>query len=348
MKRYDFHKETDASGRQKVVIGNKSRRSLELIPTILCILLAVIIWIYCVNMNENDVVTTFTVKLNVVGTESMSEGMAMYSTGNVSEVKLTVQGTNRDINKYSASDYSAYIDVSQIDTIGWSTLKIVTNLPEGSSLSLVSKDVDTVSVFADVVSEAEIPLDIKEGSITQHLGYKLAYEIEDGVDKIMIKGPKTLVDEIARAEFLLEGEFNKSKTISGAGLALNFYNKNGEMINASSTSNISSNSITYDTSKMKINVCVTAPAILKIKAAGDFTNYVYTVDPVTANVTGDPEILNALSDYIINMGNAGVGVHTVEISAEELAYPEGVQLEKDKIVVTVRITEAPTVTQPVK
>ena len=91
---------------------------------------------------------------------------------------------------------------------------------------------------------------------------------------------------------------------------------------------------------MKINVCVTAPAILKIKATGDFANYVYTVDPVTANVTGDPEILNALPDYIHDMGNAGLGVHTVVISAEELAYPEGVQLENDEIVVTVRISKA--------
>ena len=344
MKQMDFQKERDEKGRESVVIGSQSKRRVDLIPRLLCLLFAIFIWIYCVNINESDVTATFSVKLNVVGAESMSNGMSVYSSLNVSEVKITVQGTNRDINKYSASDYSAYIDVSQIDSVGWSTIKIVTTAPESSSLTILSTDIDAISVYADVAAETTVPLEIKEGSITHPLNYKISYNLEDGVNEITIKGPKTMIDEISRAEYLLEGEFNKSKVVSG--FSLNFYNKNGELISANNGGELSPSSISYDTSKMKINVSVTAPVVLKIKATGSTPNYIYTVDPVTANVIGDPEMLNALSDYIIDMGDKGVGEYKVTITAEKLAYPEGVKLEADEITVTVRITEGAPVTPP--
>ncbi len=337
MKQFEFKKELDEQGREKVVIANQSKRRLDLIPRLLCLLFAISIWIYCVNMNASDVTATFSVKLNIVGAESMSGGMSMYSTGSISEVKITVQGTNRDINKYSASDYSAYIDVSQIDTVGWSTVKIVTTAPENSSLTILSTDIDAVSVYADVTAEATVPLAVKLGNITHPAHYEVSHELEGGVNEIVIKGPKTLVDEISNAEYVLEGEFNKSKVISG--FSLNFYNKNGEVISVNNSSELSPNAISYDTSDMKINVSVKAPVALKIKAAGNFANYIYTVDSVTAYVIGDPEMLNAISEYIIDMGDAGVGEYTVTVTAEDLAYPEGVRLEQDEITVTVKITE---------
>ncbi len=342
MKQMDFQKERDEKGRETVVIGSQSKRRIDLIPRLLCLLFAITIWIYCVNMNESDVTATFSVKLNVVGAESMENGMSLYSTINVSEVKITVQGTNRDINKYSASDYSAYIDVSQINSVGWSTVKIVTSAPESSSLTILSTDIDAISVYADVAAETTVPLEIKEGSITHPVNYKISYNLEDGVNEITVKGPKTMIDEISRAEYLLEGEFNKSKLISG--FSLNFYNKNGEIISANNTGELSPGAISYDTSKMKINVAVTAPVVLKIKATGSTPNYIYTVDPVTANVIGDPEMLNALSDYIIDMGGAGLGDHKIVITADMLAYPEGVKLEEHEITVVVHITEAATIT----
>lgn len=337
MKQFDFKKERDENGRESVVITNKSKRRIDLIPRLLCLLFAIAIWIYCVNINESDVTATFSVKLNVVGAESMNDGMAMYSTGNVSEVKITVQGTNRDINKYSASDYSVYIDVSQIDTVGWSSVKIVTTAPENSSLTILSTDIDAVSVYADVTAEAIVPLSVKLGNITHPAHYEVSHELEGGLNEILIKGPKTLVDEISNAEYVLEGEFNKSKVVSG--FSLNFYNKNGELISVNNSNDLSPSSISYDTSKMKINVSVKAPVALKIKAAGNFSNYIYAVDPVVANVIGDPEMLNAISEYIIDMGDRGVGVYTMTVTAEDLAYPDGVRLEEEQVTVIVKITE---------
>ncbi len=346
MKQYDFKKEYDSNGNESVTISNQRRIKLDLIPRLLCVVLALIIWIYCVNITDADVITTFTVKLETVG--DMPKDMQMYSTSNVSEVTITVRGTNRDINKYSASDYSATIDVSQINSVGWSTLKITTMKPEGSdnsTLSILSANIDTVSVYADVSADTSVPLEIKSGNIKLPINYELDCRFENDVKDIMITGPKTLIDQISRAEYLLEGEFNKSALISG--FALNFYNQNGEMINsANSTGDVSANFISYDTSTMTVNVAVTALVPLKIKAEGSNANYIYSVDQITAKVVGDPDMLNSLSDYIIDVDKLGlgIGVHNIDIMAEDLGYPEGVQLKDKKITVTVRITEKPIAT----
>ncbi len=339
MKQYEFKKEYDKKGREQIVLSNESKRRLDIVPRLVCLLLALIIWIYCVNINETDVTTTFNVKLNVVGAESMANGMSIYSTSNVTEVRLTVQGNNRDINRYTASDYYAYIDVSEIGSVGWSTQKIMTELPDGSSLSLISMDIDAVSVYVDVSAETYVPIEIKLGAIKQPAGYSLSYEIEDGINRIQIKGPKTLIDTISKAEYVLEGEFNKSTTISGSALALDFYNDQGELISSKNSGDVSLSSIRYDTGKMNINAIVTALVPLKIKAIGSNQNYTYEVLPISANVTGDPEILNSLSDYVIDVEDRGVGEYEYTISAEQFKYPEGVKLVDESVTVTVVITE---------
>lgn len=336
MKQFEFKKEYDENGNEKIVIADRPRRRIDLVPRLMCLLLALIVWIYCVNINESDVVTTFTVKLNVIGSESMKNGMTMYSASNTTEVKLTVQGTNRDINRFTASDYSAYIDVSEIGSVGWATLKINTELPDGSSLKLISTDIDTVSVYADVSAETSVPLEIKEGAITQPLNYKLVYEMQDGINSITIRGPKTIIERISKAEYLLEGEFNKSKVITG--FPLNFYNENGELISASNSNDVSPSTIVYDTSNMTVNAYVTAPVLLKIKARGNNSMLSYDVEQVMTNVVGDPEVLNALSTYYIDMEDSGIGTYHVEVTSKDLGFPESVRLEDDSVTVVVHIT----------
>lgn len=337
MKQLEFKREYDRDGNYKVRITDRPRRRLDLVPRLLCLLLALIIWIYCVNINESDVVTTFTVKLNIMGAESMKNGMSMYSSSNTTEVKLTVQGTNRDINRFTVSDYKAYIDVSEISTVGWATLKINTELPDGSSLTLLSTDIDAVSVYADVSAETSVPLEIKVGAITQPLNYKLAYEVENGIDSITIKGPKSIIERISKAEYLLEGEFNKSKVISG--FPLNFYSTNGELISASNSNDVSPSAIVYDTSSMTINAYITAPVLLKIKARGSDPSLSYDVEQVLTNVVGDPEVLNTMSTYYIDMGDSGVGTYHVNITSKDLGLPESVRLEDESITVTVHVTK---------
>ena len=129
MKRVEFSKQFEKNGSTSTVITNKPRRRLDLFPRLVCIFLALIIWLYCVNVTQAEVEATITVKLEIVGAENMSDGMQIYSEQNP-EVTFRVKGKERDITKYTSLDYRAYIDVSKIDSVGWQPLTIVIVTPK--------------------------------------------------------------------------------------------------------------------------------------------------------------------------------------------------------------------------
>lgn len=359
MKQVDFKKEYDEHGKESVVISDSRKIRLDLIPRIMCLLLAVIIWIYCVNITEDDVVATFTVKLGIVG--EMQNGLEMYTSSNVTEVTLTVQGTNRDINKYTASDYSATIDVSNIDSVGWSNLKIITAKPKGSEnskLTILNTNIDSVTVYADYSGEVHVPLSIREGSINKPENYNFSYMLEDGVDSILITGPKTLIEQVSRAEYLLEGEggqplkLEQSMVISG--FPLNFYNNNGEIISAGKAGEMSSSFIKYDTTSMKVNVSVTTEAPLKVSPLNGSEDCTYDVmiSSERATLISDPSVLKTLPTLPIDVSEyTERGSYTKVISASEVAqiyanFGYKVQLKEENITLTVKVDKLTEETQP--
>ena len=344
MKRLVFSKEKDQNGKEKIVMTDKYKKRLDLLPRIICIVIALIIWIYCVNMNENNVVTTFSVKLKVVGAESMSHGLQIYDIENISEVKMTVKGTNRDINKYGASDYTAYIDVSQINSSGWTNVKIVTDIPKDSSISLVSVDNDRISVFADTQAEVYVPINIGEGQdFKSSPNYTYTYGIDgakiiDGISCVSVKGPKSIVEQLSRAEYLLEGEFMTSKVISG--FSLKFYDGKGEVVGANNLNGMTQGVINYDTTGMKKNVGVRMEKALNISVLPTDTllNHEYICEPATLTVVGDPEVLKHIDVYTLKTDVTEVGTYNYTITAETLEL-QGVMLKDEQVEVIVTVRE---------
>ncbi|MBE6547342.1 MAG: hypothetical protein E7667_00490 [Ruminococcaceae bacterium] len=344
MRQMNFKKEYDERGRESVVIGNKSKKRLDIVPRLICVLLALIIWIYCVNINESDVVTTFTVKFEVVGQNSMGNGLQMYDISqDISEIKVTVQGTNRDINKFTSSDYKAYIDVSKITSAGWSTVEIVTEIPKDSSLKILSVDKDTVSVYADIPTSAVIPLSIKEGNISKPSAASFDYKLEgadekDGKWYITINGPKGIIEGIIGAEHILEGDFNSSKEISG--FPLNFYGADGSLINAGGSNNVSGSMITYDTSKMTIKVDVSTEKTVPVRASHGTPECNHECIPSISNITvvGDPKALESLSEILIQVAETVPGTYDYVLT-DDIIGVQGAVLKNGEQKVTVTVKE---------
>lgn len=333
MKQFDFKKERDENGQEKVVIANQSKRRLDLFPRLICLLIAVIIWMYCVNINEDDVVTTFTVKPVIVGVENMADGLSIYNNTDIPDVVITVQGTNRDINKYSASDYTVYIDVSTVDSTGWNTVKINAKAPEGSSLSILSQDKDVMNVYADRSTSVVIPITYTEKDFTKKPAYNYSYGFEEDIESITITGPKTIVENIERAEYVLTGDYNSSQTISG--ITLEFYKKN---FGTDEDPREKSSWIKYDPINFNIDITTTAPMFFNLVNTDH--NFYYSLDVSSTNIIGDPEVLKALSGYSIDMTDYSVaGIYKLNIN-EMITLPEGVSLESENVVITLTVTEA--------
>ncbi len=173
-----------------------SRKKLDLGARLVCLLIALIIWIYMVNFHDTDSMETLTLKIDVVGVDALSahDDMMVYDMDKKT-VSITVKGTNRDLKEFSDLEYKASIDVSKISTIGEHKLEVVVKTPDNSTITLVSADPATVSLWADRKTSREIPVDtVIVGVLNQ-----MSFMATASIDEIKVEGPRIIIDRISVA-----------------------------------------------------------------------------------------------------------------------------------------------------
>ena len=82
----------------------ESNKKVNILAFIGCFLLAFVIWIYVMNVKINDNTRTFSINMDIKGEASLLNDKS-FSVFGASEtwVKVTVQGSNADLQKYSES-----------------------------------------------------------------------------------------------------------------------------------------------------------------------------------------------------------------------------------------------------
>ena len=339
MKQHDFIKDSDTNGKDSIVIAQAKRRRLDLVARLICLVFAFVFWIYFVNMNDDDVTAEIKVTLDIVGKETLKAetGQMVYGL-DTQEVTIVVKGTNRDIKKYSASDYKVRVDVSDISGSGKHTLEVVPVIPEdtGIKLSVESIQPQNVIIYSDYVSTKEVALEVENVEITTP--YTLG-EITLSTDKVRVSGPKAILDTIQKAKFRISEStpFHTSTTYTG--FKLDFCDANGEYVPYDETI------ITYSTSDIRVEVPIYTqkPASVSVLVDGvALDSEVYLVDPLIATIVGDPTLLlsDDMKSFKIELNvtkeelEAG-GVITRVVSASTL--PKGITFE-DGDSITVNIT----------
>ena len=223
MKQYDFMRDDGSNGKNDVTIDRVSKKKLDIFPRLLCLVIAFIIWVYMVNMNDTDITTTMTLKIDVVGEEALEAtgGMAIYGLDKRT-VTVTVKGSNRDLKKYAEADYKATLDVSKLSSSGEHSVVINVITPENSSIELITCDPANVTVFSDINISKEIPLVVDYGDVIM---YSAEYNLTQNADTIEITGPKAIIENIDYAYYEVSGDLDSSKSYTG--FAIGLYNKNG-------------------------------------------------------------------------------------------------------------------------
>ncbi len=184
----------------------KKNKKISILAFAGCFLLAFVIWIYVMNVKISDNTKTFNIKMDIKGETDLLEDKN-YSVFGATEtlVKVTVQGTNADLNKCSEKDFGVYVDVSDIENVGRTSLNIVVE-SKSSAVSVKSNDPLQTSLFIDEkVSESIAINSVNEGN-----GSDVSVSINK--DVILVEGPKTHVSQISYAKIFL----NNSDTGSGS------------------------------------------------------------------------------------------------------------------------------------
>ena len=272
----------------------KQKRKLNIVPKIICLLLAVLIWYYVMQVENPNYQQTFTgVKVTLVNTDELTNrGLSIFNgTNYISDI--TVSGKKSVINSYTSDDISIKADVLKNYTSpGMQTVDLEVSLPSG--LTLIGQD-NSISVFVDEKTNRKFTLEIDQvtkNSATVTDDYESGTIISDP-SEISVKGPKTVMDTIERA--VVKADFSKfgklESTINTEGTVY-LYDKDGNEVSSVYIEN------PYPTVKLTLPVLFEKDAPVNVTFKNGFynnSNVETTVSPETVRIKGNASDIKNIS-----------------------------------------------------
>lgn len=286
---------------------------------ILCLLVALGVWLYVVNVTTQDFEKTFNlIDVKIEGWEELQETTNM-SVVNLEEskVSITVKGLRSDIAKLTEKDFLAYIDISELEESGKHNLDVSVDLP--STVSLVSKYPETVTISIDENIEREIDIEIDVNEYIMDNIYEMGEPTSD-VTKVKITGPSDVLNRVKAAKAYVNLGTVMTSTVIRTDVVL--VDKAGNPID-----------LTYLTLD-HLSVTVTVPVKMEksVILVCDFLPGVHPsqygsilIMPNTIKVKGDPKILNELDEVTVyTLGGSDQTLFAINFSS--VVLPGGVEV----------------------
>ena len=331
-KKFSFMNDPKGEKDGSIVVDKAKRKNLDLGARLICFLIALLIWIYMVNVNVVDNTETITLNINVVGADILdtNENMMIYGLDK-GTVTVTVKGSNRELKKLIASECNATVNVSNVSDSGKHVLPVSVQIPAGVNVSVVSKDIDNVTIYSDFVLTKTVPFDTFYGNAIMLPESEGVYTVEKSLDAIEITGPKTLIDTIESAKYCIEGDIQLGKTFSGCSVL--FCDKNGDFVS------YDTNLISYLSDNIVVDVVVTGKKTIPLSVSApnlETGAWFATMSTESVTVYGDPAVLAEIDGYEIVLDDVVIG-QTVEIVLSDEGLANGVTFGENPITVYVQI-----------
>ncbi len=278
------------------VVEVPQKRKLNIIPKIVCLFFAVVIWYYVMQVDNPDYKQTFTgVTVSLVNTDELtSRGLSIF-TGTSYSADITVSGKKSVINNYTSDDITVKADILRnYTTAGMQVVDLDVTLPSG--LTLVSQD-NTISVFVDEKTSLKLPV-----TVDQKTGATTSADYEPGVltteySEVTVKGPKTIIDNIdhavVKADFSDFGVLESTITTDGTVI---IYNKNGDIVSSAYLS------VDYPTMKVTYPIYLTKSVPLGVTykyGLYNDNNCKVTIEPETVEVKGEASVVKKLDTIYV-------------------------------------------------
>ncbi len=204
--------ETHKSSVNTKKTNNKNK---DLTAKIMCVLGAVLLWFYVVSSQTIIDERRFaSIPVEIMSSEVIETeyGMTVIN-GYDYTVDVTVSGVKSELNRLSAEDISAYVDLSQINAAGEYTLDVRTSVPGGISVKEISTNY--VNVYVDKRSSK--PVEIRVNPI-----YSIESEYSLGtpsanISTVTVTGPEDVLESVAYAQVTVDvGRLTGTVTSTGS------------------------------------------------------------------------------------------------------------------------------------
>lgn len=293
-------------------------RRYNVIPKIICIIGAFIIWIYVAQTETTETERTFsgvTVNLDNSAVLVSESGLYPYSGyGNVAEV--TVVGRKNVIRDFTADDLRVYVDLSTVTEAGDQELALKVSLRDGMTLKSISPE--TISVHFD--NKVTKDIEVAVGKVTSggvENDYNVVYNPQ--FTTVAVKGPAKIVDDIARAVVDPDFGTERLKNSTTVTASIRFESISGSEIDTRDLEFTPQIKVTANLETEK-----TVPVEVTFKY-GYLTNDNVTVSPESVTLKGDPSVLARADSVTVGpIDEKSVtedGTFTFDLNA-----PEGTQI----------------------
>lgn len=281
--------------------GKSKKTKIRIVPALVCLLLAVIVWFYAMQVDNPDYKYVFediTVSIDDQQLKELSNRGLTSFTGSDYKVDITVRGKKSIINRYTNNDIIVTADVLKNYTSpGKQTVELKVSLPDGLTLVDTNK---TINVFIDENTSVKVPAKVNEkhgGIISKDYEYGA---LIPQVSEVTVSGPKTKTEQIAYA--LVTADFSGdtvTSTLTRSDCPIVLVTADGDQI-----SNPQSEYLSFSPNTMNVTfpVYLTKEVPLSVSYKyGYFNddNLSYSVTPSTVVIKGEPKDIEKIDTVVV-------------------------------------------------
>lgn len=308
-------------------------RRINLVPRLVCLAIAFMIWIYVMEVDSPDYETDFSsIPITVVGTTALEEkGLSVFS-GADSTVDITVKGQKSVISRYTKDDINVTVDVTDVTESGRTSFELFFDLPSGLSLS--QKSASNVSLLIDKRAVIDVSVMPRLSSYKIATDYELG-QITCDTTTLSVAGPASVVSDISYAsvDVNLGDNYITESWVTDAAVVL--MNLQDEAVDTRYLK-LSQNSV-------KVNVPVFSYKTVELKAAYKYGYFdkdgtEVAFEPKTVRVKGDPQRLADIDNIVVTTLDEKLITRDTSMLVD-IICPDGLTLaDGEPTVSTVNIT----------
>ncbi len=307
---------------RKLIANLKKMLTNNIGIKILAVIVAFIVWLAVVNINDPEkIVTVYNIPIEVTDTEVLTEQNMVYSAKAVYTVNITVSGKRSVVTNLTADDFKATASLKDLSKVNSIPVNVeAKNITVSRDVTIVKQSVHTIEVGVEQITENDFEIEPEfHGSLAE--GYVLG-EYSLYTNKVTIDAPTSVLDRIDKVAAICDIE-NLNEDVEGKKCKIVLYDEAGKKIS------LKKNNITLSISKVRINVSILKEVVLNIlpvtvdnigTPAKDCEVTEVTMQQKNITVIGDAEILDGLTDLDIS--------EQIDISKDESDVTKTVDVSK--------------------
>lgn len=273
-------------GKSRDVYGNvkKKAKKNDIIPKILSIVAAIILWFYVIDIQttiEEKVITGIPVSIENFDT---SDGLSIVS-GKEHTIEVTVSGIKNEVQKISQKDIIATADMNGVESAG--THKLDINIASPKGITVINKSADYVSVSVDKTITK-----VRKIEVVANYNAEEDYEIGEPIlslDSVQIEGPEKVVDSVEKLRAVLE--LGTLKNTVKAECSLTPVDKDGN--------SVESPYLKLSQSSISVRIPVYKTAVVDVVPSfenDEEYDYDYKVTPERIKIKGEVSDINSIKE----------------------------------------------------